>query len=100
MSTSRTELKDLGEFKLIENITQNFKLHHTTSIHGIGDDAAVIDTGNFYILVKIGTELKDLGEFKLIENITQNFKLHHTTSIHGIGDDAAVIDTGNFYILV
>lgn len=51
MSTSRTELKDLGEFKLIENITQNFKLHHTTSIHGIGDDAAVIDTGNFYILV-------------------------------------------------
>jgi len=51
MSTSRTELKDLGEFKLIENITQNFKLHHTTSIHGIGDDAAVIDTGNFYTLV-------------------------------------------------
>jgi thiamine-monophosphate kinase len=51
MSISRTELKDLGEFKLIENITHNFKLHHTTSVYGIGDDAAVIDTGNFYTLV-------------------------------------------------
>jgi len=51
MSTSRTELKDLGKFKLIETITEDFKLHHSTSVHGIGDDAAVIDTGNFYTLV-------------------------------------------------
>ena len=39
----RTPLSELGEFKLIEHLTQNFKTNHKSTILGIGDDAAVIN---------------------------------------------------------
>lgn len=38
----RTPLSELGEFGLIDHLTQNFPLQNSTSVHGIGDDAAVI----------------------------------------------------------
>ncbi|MDX2304019.1 MAG: thiamine-phosphate kinase [Microscillaceae bacterium] len=41
----RTEIQQLGEFALIEKVTQGFKLQNKESILGVGDDAAVIDTG-------------------------------------------------------
>lgn len=48
----RTELKDIGEFGLIHRIQQQFAPQHKESIRGIGDDAAVIDTGgDTYTLV-------------------------------------------------
>lgn len=39
----RTELSELGEFKLIEHLTKNIELKHASSLLGVGDDAAVID---------------------------------------------------------
>ncbi len=39
----RTDVNSLGEFGLIEQITQGFKNHHLSTVTGIGDDAAVID---------------------------------------------------------
>ena len=42
----RTPLSELGEFGLIDHLTQNFKLSNATSIQGIGDDAAVLSDGN------------------------------------------------------
>jgi len=51
MSTTRTELKDLGKFKLIDLLTENFKIKQKSSTYGVGDDAAVIDTGTYYTLV-------------------------------------------------
>lgn len=39
----RTSLEELGEFGLIEHLTQNFELQQASSIMGIGDDAAVLD---------------------------------------------------------
>lgn len=46
-----TELKDLGEFGLIDRLSQDIKIYHTETIKGIGDDAAVMDLGgNEYIL--------------------------------------------------
>ncbi|OJW70313.1 MAG: thiamine-phosphate kinase [Candidatus Amoebophilus sp. 36-38] len=51
MSTSKTELKDLGKFKLIDLLTENFKTKKKSSTYGIGDDAAVIDAGIYYTLV-------------------------------------------------
>lgn len=42
MSDKRTELNDLGEFKLIEKLTKSFQLQNTSSLTGVGDDAAVI----------------------------------------------------------
>ena len=38
-----TPLSELGEFGLIEKIKKTFPVQHTSSITGIGDDAAVID---------------------------------------------------------
>lgn len=48
---TRTEIKDLGEFALIERITNSFKNSNDTTKIGVGDDAAVIDGGNDYLLL-------------------------------------------------
>ena len=40
------EISELGEFGLIDHITKDIKLHHTNTIKGVGDDAAVIDYGS------------------------------------------------------
>ncbi|UWX55069.1 thiamine-phosphate kinase [Maribacter litopenaei] len=39
----RTSLETLGEFGLIEHLTQHFTTKQPTTIKGIGDDAAVLD---------------------------------------------------------
>ncbi|MBM3917578.1 MAG: thiamine-phosphate kinase [Sphingomonadales bacterium] len=46
MTDKRTELSDLGEFALIEHLTQDFQTRHPETLLGIGDDAAVIAIGN------------------------------------------------------
>lgn len=51
MSENRSEISKLGEFGLIDRISKNFNLQNATSVKGIGDDAAVIDTGDDYLLV-------------------------------------------------
>lgn len=41
---SKTKLSELGEFGLIDHLTQHFEIKHSDStLKGIGDDAAVID---------------------------------------------------------
>ncbi|PCJ89663.1 MAG: thiamine-phosphate kinase [Flavobacteriales bacterium] len=42
-SIKRTELSELGEFGFIKRLTQKIKLGNTSSVTGIGDDAAVLD---------------------------------------------------------
>ena len=39
---NRTELKDLGEFGLIELIKKKVQIRNASTLTGIGDDAAVI----------------------------------------------------------
>ncbi len=51
MTTKRQELAELGEFGLIERISQQFYPRNKSSVKGIGDDAAVIDAGTHYQLV-------------------------------------------------
>lgn len=51
MAEKRTELSELGEFGLIDRISEKFKIEGKSSIKGIGDDAAVIDNGDSYTLV-------------------------------------------------
>lgn len=43
---NRTEISDLGEFGLINRLTDNIELKVPSSKLGVGDDAAVIDRGN------------------------------------------------------
>ncbi|NDV42223.1 thiamine-phosphate kinase [Flagellimonas sediminis] len=39
----RTSLEELGEFGLIDHLTQHFELKQPSSLVGVGDDAAVMD---------------------------------------------------------
>lgn len=39
----RTPLEELGEFGLIDHLTENFSISHKSTLTGIGDDAAVLD---------------------------------------------------------
>jgi len=43
MSTERTEIEKLGEFGLIDHLTENFEIQNVSTVLSIGDDAAVID---------------------------------------------------------
>ena len=47
----RTEIKELGEFGLIERLTSRFGTKNETSKIGVGDDAAVLDCGKDYMLL-------------------------------------------------
>lgn len=47
----RTELNALGEFGLIDRIKSKFTTQNPETITGIGDDAAVIDLGDKYMLI-------------------------------------------------
>lgn len=46
MSESRTDISELGEFGIIDQLTKGVELKNANSIFGVGDDAAVIDAGN------------------------------------------------------
>jgi len=47
----RQEISSLGEFGLIDRISKRFEKNVPSTVYGIGDDAAVIDAGNEYLLV-------------------------------------------------
>lgn len=49
--TSRTELSALGEFGLIERLAERIHLTQPSSIKGIGDDAAVLDSQGLHQVV-------------------------------------------------
>jgi thiamine-monophosphate kinase len=51
MSENRTEIQELGEFGLIDRVSRQFPLANSTSLKGIGDDAAVLDAGDQKILI-------------------------------------------------
>lgn len=51
MSEQRTELSKLGEFGLIERIKNNFPVSQSSTLLGIGDDAAIIEGGDSAILI-------------------------------------------------
>lgn len=83
-----TPLSQLGEFGLIEHIQKNVKYHHTQTIKGIGDDAAVIEKDDkFYTLVS--TDM-------LIENI--HYDLVYTPLKH-LGYKAVVVNLSDIYAM-
>ncbi len=79
-SNKRTELAQLGEFGLIDHLTSDIKPVNATTLKGVGDDAAVIDQGEYVTLVS-----KDL----LTEGI--HFDLSYTPLKH-LGYKAAVVN--------
>lgn len=83
----RTELGQLGEFGLIEHLTQNIDLRNTSSMVGIGDDAAIINHGKS--LTVVSTDL-------LIEGI--HFDLSYTPLKH-LGYKAVVVNLSDIYAM-
>ncbi|MEM7106901.1 MAG: thiamine-phosphate kinase [Bacteroidota bacterium] len=51
MSEKRTEISELGEFGLIEKIEKSTIIKNKSTALGIGDDAALIDGGDYYLVV-------------------------------------------------
>lgn len=51
MAEERKELSELGEFGLIEELAKGIKIGNQSTVKGIGDDAAVIDSGDTYSLL-------------------------------------------------
>jgi thiamine-monophosphate kinase len=76
----RTELSELGEFGLIDHLTEGIELKNASSVKGVGDDATVIDNGNKLTLVS--TDL-------LVEGV--HFDLTYTPLKH-LGYKAAVVN--------
>ncbi len=83
----RTDVNELGEFGLIDHLTQNFPLRNPSSVKGVGDDAAVIDNGNFMTVVS--TDM-------LIEGI--HFDLMYTPLRH-LGYKSVVVNLSDIYAM-
>jgi len=83
-----TQLKDLGEFGLIERLTKDIKLQHGSTIKGVGDDAAVLDYSGKQIVVTtdllvegihldlIYTPLKHLGYKAVVVNLSDVYAMN------------------------
>ena len=84
---SKTPIKNLGEFALIDHITKGFTIENESSQHGIGDDAAVLDHGMDPTL--ISTDL-------LIEGI--HFDLSYMPLKH-LGYKAVVVNISDIYAM-
>jgi len=84
---SRTNLSELGEFALINHLTKNFKIQHSSSIKGVGDDAAVLNFKNKEILVT--TDL-------LVEGV--HFDLSYMPLKH-LGYKAVMVNLSDIYAM-
>ncbi|WP_405574252.1 thiamine-phosphate kinase [Winogradskyella sp. Asnod2-B02-A] len=83
----RTPLSELGEFKLIEHLTDHFQVSQKSTIKGIGDDAAVLNFGKKQIVVS--TDL-------LIEGV--HFDLSYAPLKH-LGYKAVVVNLSDIYAM-
>jgi thiamine-monophosphate kinase len=84
----RTELSSVGEFGLIEIIAQSVRIHHPSTIKGIGDDAAVIANEEEVTLVTTDmliegihfdlayTPLKHLGYKAVTSNLSDLYAMN------------------------
>ena len=83
----RTSLEELGEFGLIEHLTQNFSIGNESTSKGIGDDAAVLDFGKKKTVVT--TDL-------LVEGI--HFDLSYMPLKH-LGYKAVMVNLSDVYAM-
>jgi thiamine-monophosphate kinase len=87
-SDNKKSINDFGKFGLINHLTGNVKIENKTTIIGIGDDSAVIDSGDKYTLVStdlllegihfnlIYTPLKHLGYKAVIRAISDIYAMN------------------------
>jgi len=85
-----TPLSSLGEFGLIEHLTKNISITHKSTVKGVGDDAAVLDYGNKYVILTtdlltegihfnlVYTPLKHLGYKSVVVNLSDVYAMNAT----------------------
>lgn len=83
----RTEIASLGEFGLIRHLTEKFPLSNTSSLKGVGDDAAVLEYKDKQVLVT--TDL-------LLEGV--HFDLIYVPLMH-LGYKSAVVNFSDIYAM-
>ncbi len=83
----KTSLSELGEFGLINHITQHFSTYHNDTIKAVGDDAAVLDANEKQRLIT--TDL-------LIEGV--HFDLSYMPLKH-LGYKAVVVNLSDVYAM-
>jgi len=86
-NSERTNLNDIGEFGLINHLTQSIVLTQKSTIKGIGDDAAVLDFANKKTLVS--TDL-------LLENV--HFDLRYVPLKH-LGYKSIQVNLSDIYAM-
>ena len=83
----RTSLADLGEFGLIDRLTEGFEIHNPSTLKGVGDDAAVMDFKDKKTVVS--TDL-------LIEGV--HFDLSYVPLKH-LGYKSVVVNVSDIYAM-
>jgi len=83
----RTTLSELGEFGLIEHLTTNFSIKNSSTILGIGDDAAVLEFKEKSVVVS--TDL-------LVEGV--HFDLSYMPLKH-LGYKAVIVNLSDIYAM-
>jgi thiamine-monophosphate kinase len=90
MSKPLTPVSDFGEFKLIDHLTSQVKLHNKETIKGVGDDTAVISNGDRLTLVTkdllvegthfdmVYSPLKHLGYKAIAVNLSDIYAMNGT----------------------
>src|SRR5690606_4388753 len=86
-NSSKTELKEFGEFGLIAHLTQAVELTQPSTVTGIGDDAAVLNFKDKQVL--ISTDL-------LLENV--HFDLRYVPLKH-LGYKAVQVNLSDIYAM-
>lgn len=81
------DIASLGEFGLIDHLTKDFKINHTATIKGVGDDAAVIFENQKHVVIT--TDL-------LIEGV--HFDLSYMPLKH-LGYKAVVVNLSDVYAM-
>ncbi len=83
----RTEINELGEFGLIDHLTQDFPIKNKSTLKAIGDDAAVLQYDNFKTVVS--TDL-------LVEGI--HFDLSYFPLRH-LGFKSVIVNLSDIYAM-
>jgi thiamine-monophosphate kinase len=87
MSEKRTDVNELGEFGLIDHLTEKTEIKNKSTRKGVGDDAAVIDNGNLMTVVSTDA---------LVEGI--HFDLMYMPLKH-LGYKSVVVNLSDIYAM-
>jgi len=83
----RTSLEKMGEFGLIDHLTQHFTIQHKSTVKGVGDDAAVLDFKSKKVV--LSTDL-------LVEGV--HFDLSYMPLKH-LGYKAVMVNLSDLYAM-